>query len=57
MSDKVKIISVEGNKITNLDVKLGCDVDNLDPMEMDSEDEDDEKTNEKNRQLKDVKIE
>ena len=57
MSEKLKIISLEGNKISNLDVKLGCDVDKMSSMDIDSEDEDDEKANEKNRQLKDVKIE
>ena len=57
MSEKLKIISLEGNKISNLDVKLGCDVDKMSSMVIDSEDEDDEKPNEKNRQLKDVKIE
>lgn len=57
LCEKLKLISLEGNKIANLDVKFGCDMDNLDINDIDSEDEDDDQAYQKNMQLKDVKIE
>lgn len=52
LSEKIKIISLEGNKIAALDVKMGWEKDKDDN---DSDDED-EQAQLKNSQLKDVKI-